>query len=155
MIKRNIPLLMLAGLLSLALAACGGGGSDGSTGVQPASPSPVPRAPVEESADGEAANGGEQTKGTEVFVALQDPGGSGSYVFDPDAFTFGVGDIVTFVLESETEFHTFTVADLDINVSAPGGATQEATVTFDAAGTYNLICIPHQALGMVGTITVE
>ena len=45
--------------------------------------------------------------------------------------------------------------DLDINVSAPGGATQEATVTFDAAGTYNLICIPHQALGMVGTITVE
>jgi plastocyanin len=153
-IKRTIPLMLLAGLLSLALAACGSGGEI-ATSTQPSSPSPVPRAPAEEPADGEAAGGGEQAKGTEVFVSLQDPGGSGSYVFDADEFMFSVGETITFVVESETEFHTFTVQDLDINVSAPGGATGEATVTLDTAGTFELICVPHKALGMVGTITVQ
>ena len=152
LIKRTISLVLLVGVLSLALAACGG--SETSTTTQPSSPSPVPRAPAEEPADGEAANG-EQATGTEVFVSLQDPGGSGSYMFDADEFNFDVGDTITFVVEAETEFHTFTVTDLDINISVPGGATGESTVTFDTAGTFNLICIPHQALGMVGTITVQ
>ncbi len=152
LIKRTISLALLVGVLSLALAACGS--SETSAIPQPSSPSPVPRAPAQEPADGETANGEQQATGTEVFVSLQDPGGSGSYLFDTDEFTFGVGDTITFVVEAETEFHTFTVTDLDINISVPGGATGESTVTFDTAGTFNLICIPHQALGMVGTITI-
>ena len=86
---------------------------------------------------------------------MQDPGGSGEYIYDPDDFTFAVGDVITFVLESESEFHTFTVPDLDINVSVQSGMTDDTTFTFDTAGTYELICVPHQALGMVGTITVQ
>ena len=154
-IKRTIPLVLLASLLSLALAACSSSGETPTSTTQPSSPSPVPRAPAEEPVEGEAAGGGEQATGTEVFVSLQDPGGSGAYVFDADEFTFSVGDTITFVVESETEFHTFTVQDLDINVTALGGTTGEATVTLDTAGTFTLICVPHQGQGMVGTITVQ
>ncbi len=151
MIKRTIPLLLLAGLLSLVLAACG---SESATSTQPASPSAVPRAPSEEPANGDAT-GGDQATGTEVFVSLQDPPGTGSYAFDPEDFTFSVGETVTLVMESEAEFHTFTIEDLNININVPGGVTEKLTVTFDTAGTYTLICIPHQTLGMVGTVTVQ
>ena len=153
--KRTIPLMLLGGLLSLAFVACGGGDNEPVGAGQPASPSPVPRAPTAEPADNGVTGGGQEQGGTEVFITLQDPSGSGSYAFDPADSTFSVGDTVTFVLESETEFHTFTVEELGINVSTPGGATQETTFTFDTAGTFKLICIPHQALGMVGTITVQ
>ena len=75
--------------------------------------------------------------------------------FDPSEFSFDVGDTVAFTLCAETEFHTFTVGDLEIDVDVDGGKTERLIYTFDKAGTYDLICIPHQALGMVGTITVE
>lgn len=93
--------------------------------------------------------------GDSTFVSLQDPSGSGSYVFGPDELTFEVGESVTLVLEAEGEFHTFTVENLGINVPVNAHTTEGLNFTFDKAGTYNLICIPHRALGMVGTITVQ
>jgi plastocyanin len=153
--KETIALLLVAGLAVAALAACSGIGIAETAGVQPASPPPVPRAPSDEMTDGPGGNGGQVIRGAEVFVSMQDPGGSGEYIYDPDEFSFAVGDIITFVLESESEFHTFTVSDLDINVSVQSGMTADTTFTFDTAGTYDLICVPHQALGMVGTITVQ
>ena len=69
--------------------------------------------------------------------------------------TFSVGDIVTFVLTSQTEFHTFTVDDLEIDVSVDTGETVKHTLEFTKAGTFSLICIPHELQGMVGTITVN
>ena len=155
MIKQTIALVLVAGLAVVALAACSGIGVAETAGVQPASPPPVPRAPSDQIADGAGGNGGSQIRGTEVFVSMQDPGGSGEYIYDPADLSFAVGDVITFVLESESEFHTFTVPDLDINVSVQSGMTADTTFTFDTAGTYELICVPHQALGMVGTITVQ
>ena len=35
------------------------------------------------------------------------------------------------------------------------GETEEITFTFSEAGTYELICIPHESLGMVGKIIVQ
>ena len=89
-----------------------------------------------------------------VCVTLDDPGGGGTYAFDPSDFVFRVGDTVTFDLSAETDFHTFTIDDLGIDVEVDGGTTQTLTFTFDKTGTFDLICIPHQAL-MVGTITVQ
>ncbi len=156
MIKQAVAFLLFAGLAAGALAACSGVGvAETATVVQPASPSPVPRAPSEAVDGAGAADGGPVERGTEVFVSLQDPGGSGEYIYDPADFSFSVGETITFVMESESEFHTFTVTELDINVSVQAEETVDATYTFDAAGTYELICIPHQALGMVGTITVQ
>lgn len=96
---------------------------------------------------------GEALRGIEVN--LEDLGGSGSYMFDPSQFTFDVGDRVTFTLWGETEFHTFTVGDLDIDVDVDEGTTETFSFTFDQPGTFQLICIPHEALGMTGTITVK
>ena len=88
-------------------------------------------------------------------VSLQDPRGSGEFRFGPSELTFVVGETVTFVLTAENDFHTFTVDDLGIDVSIDGGTSVTVTCTFDKPGTFPLICIPHQSLGMTGTVTVR
>ena len=87
-------------------------------------------------------------------VLARDLGGSGSYRFDPDGLSFQVGETVEFTVTSETEFHTFTIDELGIDVSVSPGETETFTFTFQEAGTFKLVCLPHQSLGMAGTITV-
>ena len=94
-------------------------------------------------------------EGTQVDVRLRDEAGSGSYLFDPGELTFSVGDSINFVIESETEFHTFTVEELGIDASADTGEPVAFNFKFDRAGTFQLVCIPHESKGMVGTITVQ
>ena len=96
-----------------------------------------------------------QPGGTALTVFLQDPGGSGEYRFDAESLTFSLGETVNFTLISETEFHTFTVDDLNLDMSADEGETIEFSFTFDTSGTYSLVCVPHEASGMVATIRVN
>lgn len=110
-------------------------------GVAP-EPTPTPRPPCAPGA-------------TEQSVLNQDKGGSGQYLFAPKDFSFRVGECVEFTMASETELHTFSVDELQINESVNAGATTTFSFTFDKAGTYTLYCIPHQAQGMVGTIIVR
>ncbi len=88
-----------------------------------------------------------------VSVGLQDE--SANYVFDPGQLTFAKGETVTIELTSQNEFHSFTVDSLGLDVEVEAGESTSVTYTFDTAGTYDLICIPHESLGMVGTITVQ
>ena len=90
-----------------------------------------------------------------VKIINRDQSGSGEYGFDPSELTFKVGQEVTFALVAQTEFHTFTVDELGIDVSIDAGTTELFTFEFANAGTYNLICIPHESLGMTGQIVVE
>jgi len=90
-----------------------------------------------------------------VEISLEDPGGSGEYVYMPASLSFEEGETVTFALTSEEEFHTFTVEDLGIDVEVDAGETVQYTFTFDSPGEYQLVCIPHESLGMVGTIVVN
>ena len=83
----------------------------------------------------------------------EDVGGSGAYAFNPSSVSFSVGEKVTFTLTAETEFHTFTVEDLDIDQSLEAGETRKFTFTFDKAGSFSLICLAHP--DMKGTITVQ
>ncbi len=159
MLKRLIPLVIIGVILSLAAVACGGDGDSDSTATPgQSSPSPVPAAPTATAASG-GSNGSSQTTaqpgGMTVEVLNRDNGGSGKYAFEPADFTFKVGDTVTFVMTAETEYHTFTVDDLDIDEAVSSGDTVEFTVTFDKAGEFHLFCIPHEALGMEGTIKVQ
>lgn len=96
-----------------------------------------------------------ELEGTAVDVSLEDPGGSGEYVFDAKDLTFRVGDVIAFTLSAETEFHTFTVDELGIDESVDASEEIRFSFTFDRAGTYKLVCIPHESLGMIGTITVQ
>ena len=109
------------------------------------------------------ACGGTSEQGTEeirivgkrVDVNMEDPGKSGEYVYDPSEFTFARGQQVTFFMTSEGEFHTFTVPDLEIDVHVDAWKSKALTYTFDMPGTYELVCIPHETLGMTGVITVR
>ena len=76
-------------------------------------------------------------------------------MFDPSELSFKKGECVNFTFTSENEFHTFTVEALDLDVSVDGGASENVTFAFDVAGEYGLVCVPHELLGMVGTITVS
>ena len=138
-----ISLALITSLL-LAAFACS------SDSDETSSASPAPTAAPAAAPPAPAPSGG-----TAFEVSLQDPNGSGSYIFGPADLTFSVGDTISFSLTSEKEFHTFTVDDLGIDENVNAETTVDLTFTFDTAGTFELICVPHQALGMVGTITVQ
>jgi plastocyanin len=137
----------LLGVTVLALAACTGNGQTiTSTPTPTVTPTPTPTVTPTPTPTPCPTN---------VDVVGRDLSSSGLYTFDPEDITVCAGDTVTFKITSETEFHTFTVEALDIEVDVWAGETVELTFTFDKAGTYELICRPHQSVGMTGTITVR
>lgn len=142
--------IILTLLATLALAACGGGDAADDSARSDAAAST-------ESSSTETGTDSGSTPGDadSVVVTAQDPSGTGEYKFADSEFTFSVGEKVQFKITSESEFHTFTVDDLGIDVAIDAGDTETLTFTFDKAGEYELTCIPHEALGMKGTITVK
>ena len=144
--------LSVAPLLAVAViaVACGGGGG-GESGGAPPTAAPAPTVAATAPAAGQPAP---SLGGRVVRIENQDKGGSGVYQFVPSELDFKVGDTVTFEITAETEFHTFTVDDLGIDVSLEAGETVSHTYTFDKAGSFKLLCIPHETFGMTGTITV-
>jgi plastocyanin len=86
-------------------------------------------------------------------VAMNDA--NAKYDFNPADITVKKGETVTLNLTSDSEFHSFTVDSLGIDVEVDAGTSEEITFTFSEAGTFDLICIPHESLGMVGKIIVE
>jgi plastocyanin len=143
--------------LALALAACGGGDETepAAAGMSP-SPPPKAPAPTATATPVQTMEAEEGTSGLKTVTVLnKDLGGSGAYEFDPKDLTFSVGETVVLEIVAETEFHTFTVDELEIDEAVDAGETVNYTHTFDTAGTYRLYCIVHEALGMEGTITVQ
>ncbi len=147
--KKSIFKALLAVLGAAAIAACGGGDAD-----EPAA-EPAETTPEATAAATTAATPASATDDDVVKVVNRDPGGSGKYEFSPKELTFSVGETVTFQVSAETEFHTFEVDDLGISQEMEAGQTVEFEYTFDKAGTFELYCVPHEALGMTGTITVN
>jgi len=89
--------------------------------------------------------------------------------FSPATLNISVGDKVTFRNTSTGIVHTATCdpakAANASDVSLPAGAAAwdsgslasggEFTQTFTVAGQYRYFCIPHETLGMLGTINVS
>ena len=63
--------------------------------------------------------------------------------------------MVNFTFIADGAFHTFTVNDLEINVEVNAGEASGLDFEFTEPGTYKLVCIPHEAQGMIGEIVVE
>ena len=162
MLHMKIVLLTtLVAALSI-VAACGGdvppkGNHDAVKPAPiPASQQPTSAPPVAAPAAAPAVTDSSNSStaaGREVIVELKDEGGD--YAFAPAELAFSVGETVTFKMTSQNEFHSFTVDDLGIDMEVEAGETGTLNFTFDKAGTYEVICIPHESLGMVGTITVQ
>lgn len=149
--------VLLMGTVFMVLSACGGSNEDSTPAVAERASPPIP--PAAPAASIEVPSSGSPLApvagGTAISVGLNDAGGPGPFEFAPNNFTFKRGETVNFSFAGESQFHTFTVGDLGIDVAVDGGASVDFTFTFDTPGTYKVICIPHEALGMVGTITVE
>ena len=154
MFRRLSVLFIVSVVLTLVIAACGGD-DDSGNGAGTSSPSPAASATTV-TAPTTAAQPASSADGVTKFtVENQDVGGSGEYKFQPSELQFSVGETVEFSITGETEFHTFTIEELKIDEVVDAGETTTFTFTFDTAGEYKLICIPHQALGMVGTVVVK
>lgn len=141
---------------ALVAAACGGGDGD----AAPAASSPASQEP---SSPGSPSPTEEETKPERtVTVKMTD-----NLAFEPAEVVVQVGGKVTWVNESTMD-HTSTAdrkkaADAS-NVELPPGADkwdsgfikegERFSLKFDVPGTYRYFCIPHEKVGMLGTITV-
>ncbi|WP_267639932.1 plastocyanin/azurin family copper-binding protein [Haloarchaeobius amylolyticus] len=94
-------------------------------------------------------------------AATVEVGPEGEYVFTPgtaEPLTVSAGTTVTFVWESDT--HNIVVTAQPDGADWGGHEPIENTgfeyeYTFDVPGTYEYVCEPHEALGMVGELVVE
>ena len=158
MLRKLTPLFALIVFAAFAATACGGDAEPAPADDRP-SPSPPPAANAPAATLPTAPTPGTGPTPSdgpviEMTVGLNDSGGPGPFFFDPVDLSFNASDTVNFEFVGESQFHTFTVEELGIDVDVGGGETVNFEFTFDTPGTYTLICVPHQALGMVGTITV-
>lgn len=87
-----------------------------------------------------------------VMVALLD---EPRYAFQPKTITFEVGKTYNVTIEAGREYHTFTSRELGIDREVSPGVDQTFTFTPVKAGAFRLICVPHEVLGMAGTIVVR
>jgi plastocyanin len=89
----------------------------------------------------------------------------GDQIFDPEVVWLEPGGTVTFVLESGTHSATAYAEANDKPSRIPDGAEAfdsgilteqgaEFQHTFETEGVYDYFCLPHEALGMIGTVVV-
>jgi plastocyanin len=87
-------------------------------------------------------------QGQEVRVRMEDNS------FDPANITVEPGTTVTWV-QSGNNPHTTTSYDgLWDSGMIEGGSGGTFSFTFEEPGTYDYFCIPHEKLGMIGSVTV-
>ncbi len=87
-------------------------------------------------------------QGQEVTVRMEDN------FFAPANITVEPGTTVTWVQSGDNPHTTTSYDGLWDSGLLPGGSGQSFSFTFDEPGTYDYFCIPHEDLGMVGTVTV-
>ena len=140
-----LALVALAALATLATAACGGGAAPTAT------PTPTPTTPAGGGGQpGAIVTPGDPAAAVQTFqVDLKE------YEFTPATFNLEAGKTYHFRLIGGTEWHTFTVDDLGIDFGVDPGQTVTFNYTPGQSGTFELVCIPHATLGMVGEISVR
>ena len=149
--------LALVGVGALAACSSGGASSTGSSSDQSAATA------VSRVSGGLSAQASAVKAGTPTLIKMTD-----EYKFDPASATIPVGATVTWENDG-TMVHSATFdpakATNRADVSLPSGVEpfdsgllqpkQTWAHTFTVAGTYKYFCIPHEALGMKGEITVQ
>ena len=135
-----------------ALAGCSGGGGGDETTTEPTEASTT------------AAGGGSGN--------VVDVGPDGQFVFEPEEITVSVGETVTWEFASPSH-NVCAYPEMHDAVSIPEGASGFGTMeqggdayalvsqgetyehTFETAGEYTYVCVPHAGSDMLGTVVVE
>ena len=138
-------LLIATALIAAGASGCGGSEPTATPTSPPATPTPT-AAPTDTGGGNGSGGGGELV---EVFHG-QDP-----YVFIPDTFDLELGKTYTLDFNVPTELHTFTLAELGIDIFINAGEKVTEDITINQVGVFELVCTPHLTLGMVGTVTVS
>src|ERR671921_1328106 len=84
----------------------------------------------------------------EVTVRMEDN------FFDPANITVEPGTTVTWVQGGNNPHATTSYDGLWDSGMIEGGPGGTFSFTFEESGTYDYFCIPHEDLGMVGSVTV-
>lgn len=87
-------------------------------------------------------------QGQEVTVSIEDN------FFAPANITVEPGTTVTWVQNGDNAHTTTSYDGLWDSGIIEGGSGGSFSFTFEEPGTYDYYCIPHEELGMVGTVTV-
>ena len=87
-------------------------------------------------------------QGQEVTVRMEDN------FFDPANITVEPGTTVTWVQSGENPHTTTSYDGLWDSGMIEGGSGGTFSFTFEEPGTYDYFCIPHESLGMIGSVTV-
>jgi plastocyanin len=74
--------------------------------------------------------------------------------FVPKTVNAAAGTITITFKNTGASPHTFTSADLKVDVNANAGQTTTITIKDAKAGAYKFVCKYHESVGMVGDITV-
>ena len=144
--------LLATFVLTLSVAilagACGGGDDEEPTPRPSNTNTPVPATATDTPT--QPAGNGTSTGQVVNVTQTENP-----YVFEPDAYDFELGKTYTLIFSAPGEFHTFNVDELGIEIFVNAGENVQQDITPSVAGSFKLYCIPHQSLGMVGTVTVS
>ncbi|MCC7076535.1 MAG: cupredoxin domain-containing protein [Acidimicrobiia bacterium] len=140
----SLFLAALVAVAGLAFTACGGGTGDSPDTTQ---------------GGGSTTTMGGHANGNTLHVIGTDKNGADNK-FDPKELDLKAGETYTVEFENTGSVaHTFTIKDWDVDTGLvnPGDTEEvEFTVPADAASkSIKFVCIPHEALGMVGTINVS
>jgi plastocyanin len=87
-------------------------------------------------------------QGQEVTVRMEDN------FFDPANITVEPGTTVTWVQSGDNPHTTTSYDGLWDSGMIEGGSGGTFSFTFEESGTYDYFCIPHEQLGMIGSVTV-
>ena len=143
-------------LLTVA-AACGGDDAETAAPADETSAPVVTETPAP--TEGTAAATGNVV---EIQMSTTQNGASGQ--FEPQTVTVKRGDTVRWVMADGQTVHNVSfsaaqgnpagwTAPAESSYLSQAGQTYEVVVDWPA-GTYNYVCVPHQALGMTGSLTV-
>lgn len=166
---RDLNKLPIVALLALA-AACGGGAEEQAPATTENAPaaSGTPTVQMETPAAAPAAPGAAVTPdaGGQVHdVKMISTQGGAAGEFQPATLNVKKGDVVRWTMADGTVMHNVSFMQADSNpggFTAPAdspfltqaGQTYELKIDF-APGTYNYVCVPHEMMGMKGSITVS
>ena len=173
--------LMASGTaLTVAIAGCGGGGNGGGDGGDGSSSDDgsgdggdgssgddgsgdggdggggdVPQEVADHLSDANGYDGSVADMTGEDSVTVVNGANEPDYAFDPAAIRVSTGTEVTWEWAADVSHSVKHDNGEAFDSGIQGGADTTFSHTFEEAGTYLYVCVPHQSVGQLGAVVVE